>query len=161
MKKELTEKEKLFCELYVRTGNSREAAARSGYMFPEKTAFVLLKRKEILSFISKVKKQAEKNKADIRQGYMRLAFGCISDAVALLFVSEEDITREKIEELDLFNVSEIKRQKGGGIEIKFFDRLKALERLSALSEKEEENDGHSLYYAIEKSAMALCGEQDE
>ena len=70
------------------------------------------------------------------------------------------ITKEKIEKLDLFNVSQIKRQKGGGIEIKFFDRLKALERLSALSEKEEEK-GHSLYYAIEKSAEALSEEPYE
>ena len=35
-------------------------------------------------------------------------------------------------ESDLFNVSEIKRVKGGGVEIKFFDRQKALEKLEEL-----------------------------
>jgi phage terminase small subunit len=161
VKKELSEKEKLFCDLYLKTGNSREAAARSGYMFAEKTASRLLKRKEVLSYIAKCEKVRKKTSADVRAGYMRLAFGCISDAVSLMFLSEEDITKEKIEKLDLFNVSEIKRQKGGGLEIKFFDRLKALERLSAISEKEEEEKGHSLYYAIEKSAIALSEEQNE
>lgn len=161
MKKELTEKEKLFCELYLKTGNSREACARSGYIFAEKTASRLLKRKDILSYISKCEKAKGKISADVRQGYMRLAFGCISDAVSLLFLPEEEFTKESIERLDLFNVSEIKKPKGGGLEIKFFDRLKALERLSAISEKEEEDKGHSLYYAIERSAEALGDRQNE
>ena len=161
MKKELTEKEKLFCELYLKTGNSREACSRSGFRFPEKTASRILKRKEILSYISALKKLEKQTSADIRQGYMRLAFGCISDPVSLIFLPEDEITEEKIEKLDLFNVSEIKKQKGGGIEIKFFDRLKALEKLSAISDKEEEEKGHSLYYAIEKSALALSEVQEE
>ena len=76
-------------------------------------------------------------------------------------MDEGDITEEKIEKLDLFYVSEIKKQKGGGLEIKFFDRLKALDKLSALSEKESEENGNSLYYAIEKSALALSEETDE
>ena len=37
-----------------------------------------------------------------------------------------------IERLDLFNVSEIKRVKGGGVEVRLFDRLKALEKLAEL-----------------------------
>ncbi|CDD52605.1 terminase small subunit [Ruminococcus sp. CAG:379] len=36
---------------------------------------------------------------------------------------------EQLSRLDLFNVSEIKKVKGGGLEIKFFDRQKALERM--------------------------------
>lgn len=161
MKKELTEKEKLFCELYLKTGNSREACARSGYLFPEKTASKLLKRKDVLSYISKCEKAKKKFSADVKAGYMRLAFGCVSDAVSLLFMDETDITEGKIEKLDLFNVSEIKKLKGGGLEIKFFDRLKALEKLSALSEKETEENGNSLYYAIEKSAQALSEAENE
>ena len=155
MKNELTEKEKLFCHLYLKTGNSREAAARSGYRFPEKSAWRLLKRKDITDCISESKTLMEKLNKDVTQGYMRLAYGCVSDAVSLLFLSEEDITEEKIAKLDLFNVSEIKKQKGGGIEIKFFDRLKALEKLSELCEKDVQSHGSSLYYAIEKSAEAL------
>ena len=39
--------------------------------------------------------------------------------------------------MDLFLVSEIKRPKDGSMEIKFFDRLKALEKLTDDSEKED------------------------
>ena len=50
-------------------------------------------------------------------GYYRLAFGNIADAVSLLF--EENPTRERLGEMDLFLVSEIKRPKDGTMEIKF------------------------------------------
>lgn len=159
MKKELTEKEKLFCEFYCRSRNGREAAARSGFRFAEKTAAKLLKRKDILSCIAKTDKSKKNGSADITAGYYRLAFGCVSDAVSLLF--DEELTKEKIETLDLFNVCEIKRQKGGAIEIKFFDRLKALEKLSQLSENSCDGRGNSLYYAIEKSAAALGEDANE
>lgn len=66
----------------------------------------------------------------------------------------EDFSKESIEKMDLFNVSEIKRQKGGAIEVKFFDRLKALEKLSEISTKDEKA-AVSIYSAIEKSADAL------
>ena len=71
------------------------------------------------------KKTAEE---EVRDGLRRLAFGEIHDAVLLLFADESEIL-EKLGELDLFNISEIKRPKGGGMEIKFFDRIRALEKL--------------------------------
>ena len=45
-----------------------------------------------------------------------------------------------IEKLDLFNVSEIRRIKGGGVEIKIFDRLKALEKLYELENSLDSRD---------------------
>ena len=54
-----------------------------------------------------------------------------------LMLCEETLSPQDIEKLDLFNVSEIKRPKGGGLEIKFFDRLKALERLEKLGAGED------------------------
>lgn len=159
LKKELTEKEKLFCDYYSKIRNGREAAARSGFRFPEKTAAKLLKRKDILSLIAKNDKAKKSCGADIIAGYHRLAFGCVSDAVRLLF--DDELTKDKIDGLDLFNVSEIKRQKGGAIEIKFFDRLKALEKLSLFDEAGSVSGGNSLYYAIEKSAAALSEEENE
>jgi hypothetical protein len=51
----------------------------------------------------------------------------VNDAVRLAFA--EEVTPEMIEQADLYGVSEIKRIKGGGVEIKFFDRQKAAERL--------------------------------
>ena len=67
----------------------------------------------------------------ITAGLKRLAFGSCTDAVYLVFADELP-PPAVIEGLDLFNVSEIKRVKGGGVEIKLFDRLKALEKLSEL-----------------------------
>lgn len=84
---------------------------------------------------------------------MRLAFGCVSDAIKLLYC--EDTEKESIEQMDLFNISEIKRKKGGDIEIKFFDRLKALEKLQQLCDEKDIISGASLYSAIAASASAL------
>ncbi|MBQ8028611.1 MAG: terminase small subunit [Clostridia bacterium] len=153
MKKELTSKEKLFCAYYCAGRNGREAAAKSGYRFAERSAEKLLRRKDILSYIAKNDKTEKAGSADITAGYYRLAFGCVADAVSLLFTDE--FSESNIEGLDLFNVSEIKRQKGGAIEIKFFDRLKALEKLSEINGKTVRSSQNSLYSAIEKSASAL------
>ena len=68
----------------------------------------------------------EENK--IMSGFERLAFGSCNDAVYLVF-SEDLPPPDVIAKLDLFNVSEIKRVKGGGVEVKLFDRQKALERM--------------------------------
>jgi len=159
IKNELSAKEKLFCTYYSLNCNGREAAAKSGYLFPEKTALRLLKRKEIKSFIDELDKQRRADKKDIAQGYVRLAFGCVSDAIKLLYAEETE--KEKIEEMDLFNISEIKRKKGGDIEIKFFDRLKALEKLQQLCDEKDMLTGASLYSAIASSAAALRDESIE
>ena len=60
----------------------------------------------------------------------------------------------EIESLDLFNIAEIKKKKGGDIELKFFDRLKALEKLQNIS-CESDSEDNSFYSAIEKGASAL------
>ncbi|MDE6149040.1 MAG: terminase small subunit, partial [Ruminococcus sp.] len=77
----------------------------------------------------------EKNFSEkaVISGLERLAFGSTNDAVSLIFA--EDVTPAKIRQADLYNVSEIKKIKGGGVEIKFFDRQKAMEKLAEYSEK--------------------------
>lgn len=86
----------------------------------------------------------------IEQGLLDIALGSVSDAVSLLFMAEEEAL-QKLPKMKLMNVSEIKRPKGGGTEIKFFDRLKALERLT--QNNEGATDGSlSFYEALEKSA---------
>ena len=151
--KELTSKEKLFCTYYCLNRNGRESAVKSGYMFPEKSAIKLLRRREITEEIARIDKQREATQKDIAIGYQRLAFGCISDAICLLF--SDEVTPEEIEKMDLFNISEIKRKKGGDIEIKFFDRLKALEKLEDIWSTHGEDEESSLFSAIEKGAKAL------
>lgn len=128
-------------------------------MFPEKSAIKLLRRQDIIQEISRIDKQREATQKDISIGYQRLAFGCISDAVKLLF--SDEISPEEIERMDLFNISEIKRKKGGDIEIKFFDRLKALEKLTDIWSTTKEDEESSLFSAIEKGAKALRDEEYE
>lgn len=64
-------------------------------------------------------------------GYYRMAFGGVADALKLLYT--ENPTDEQLSEMDLFMISEIKKPKDGMLEIKFFDRLKALEKLESKS----------------------------
>lgn len=89
----------------------------------------------------------------VKQGLLDLAFGDISDAVSLLYLSDEEVL-ERLPKLKLFNVSEIKRPRGGGMEIKFFDRIKACERLKELTTVKAD-EGLSFYQALEKSAEDL------
>ena len=86
----------------------------------------------------------------IEQGLLDIALGSVSDAISLLFMTEEEII-ERLPKLKLINVSEIKRPKGGGMEIKFFDRIKALERLG-MDRISDSDNSLSFYEALEKSA---------
>ena len=78
-----------------------------------------------------------------KEGFRRLAFGGIHDAVRLLFC----------EDMDLFAVSEIRRPKNGGMEIRFFDRIEALRLLSEL--ETSGTGAQALLSAIESGAAAL------
>ena len=136
-----------------------EAAEKAGYLFAEKNGLRLLRREDIREEIRRLTAQRRHDDNTLCQGYYRLAFGCISDAVKLLFTDE--LTEKDIGQMNLFNVSEIKRKKGGDIEIKFFDRLKALDRLSELALQESTSSEGSIFSAIEKGARALEGEAPE
>ncbi len=100
--------------------------------------------------MSRRKKLTQK---EMCEGLRRLAFGEIQDAVSLLFESEENVLL-KLDKLDLFNVSEIKRVKGGGMEIKFFDRLKALDKLLQVINTDDDRSAFSFYEALEKSVQS-------
>jgi hypothetical protein len=71
----------------------------------------------------------------VKQNLVKLATGEINDVIRLAFFDELPTLRE-LKKLNLFNVSEIKRTKGGAVEIKIFDRQKALEKLYELYENE-------------------------
>jgi hypothetical protein len=149
-------KQRLFCSYYCLLGNSREAASRAGISNP-RAAERLLLREDIQNEIASLQKKA-RNKSSAIAGLSRLAFGSIADAVSLLDNKERSV--EELENMDLFQISEIKCPKSGGMEIKFYDRLKALSAL--LSYDSEKSDGALPFYeALEKSAMTLGGEAGE
>ena len=75
-------------------------------------------------------------------GLRRLAFGDIADAVRLLYHSPESLEELEcmsgLESLNLFAVSELKKGRDGLLEVKFYDRLKALQLLGELESGRED-----------------------
>jgi len=96
------------------------------------------------------KKDSALRREEVIAGYRKLAFGAGNDALRLLFC--EDPSAEELAALDIFNVSDIKRPKSGGLEIKFFDRCEALLRLEAMGCSEGSLDSAQAFYeAIARS----------
>lgn len=158
-----TKREKLFCRYFVRCGDPRQAAVKAGWRLgAERAGLLMLGREEIRTEIKKAAKEERELGGICRTALERLAAGSISDAVRLMF-HEGEAPPENLEEMELLNVAEIKRPRGGGMEIKFFDRLKALEKLQETENEEREDGGAAFYTALEKGAAALknCGDEDE
>ena len=150
--RKLTKKELDFCRAFVRLRNPKESAIRAGYeILPEYRGISLLSRKEIRQKITELEKESLVDESLVSAGLQRLAFGSCADAVKLILSASQD-TSPNIDSLDLFNVAEIKYTCGKGMEIKFFDRLKALEKLSEISQIGKETGTLSFYKALERSA---------
>lgn len=150
----MTRKEDKFCCFYSSNGNVRLSAVMAGYSNnPEQTGQQLLTRGDIAR---KVKEYRDTRINDLKLmallGYERLAFESIADCIQLLYMETPSL--QKLEAMDLFMISEIKKPKDGAMEIKFFDRIKALEKLS---EAQEDTHEKSLpfYKALERSADML------
>lgn len=156
----LTEKELLFCRHFVRTRTLREAAIAAGYplLFAKRKAAFLLDNPLISQEIRRLEKEQREKmslKTQMTAGLVRASLGDVGDAVRLLAMSDEELT-SSAEKLDLFCISEIKRQKGGGIEIKFIDRIKALTALKDICEEETDKaDESGLISALEACAGGL------
>ncbi|MCC8023194.1 MAG: terminase small subunit [Clostridiales bacterium] len=148
----LSKKEKLFCCYYSRTRSGREAAARAGYQTAEKSAERLLALPRVRREISSLSEQTS-CRGEAQAGLRRIAFGNVSDPIRLLLQREEAPDPET---LDLFNISEIKQSKTGVMEIKFFDRVKALEKLAQWDSHPAGSES-SLQAALEESAQSVKG----
>ncbi len=151
--KKLNSREMLFCQFYAECLNGREAAYKAGFtVCPEINARKLLKKKSIRDAIEQISREIQITQKEVKAGLHRIAFASSADAVKLIL--SENPSELDVEALDLFNVSEIKKPKGGGIEIKFFDRIKALEKLGDITETSAEQTAGcaSFYQALEMSA---------
>ena len=123
-------------------------------MKPSAAAAKLLSRKDIKDEIAVLTQAHKPCHNEAAAGYRKLAFGSIADAISLIY-RENPPSEYELAEMELFNVAEIKRPKGGGIEIKFFDRLKALERLADMTADETVDTALPFYRALENSANAI------
>ncbi len=154
MKNGLKPKEKLFCIHYCQYHSGTAAAAHAGYPFAKNSAAKLLARKDIQEEIARLSEINCVTHNEISNGYRLLAFGDCTDAMKLLFCDEPPDENE-LQKMNLLNISEIKRPKNGGIEIKFFDRLKALEHLAEITSHSKDENALPFYDVIEKSAAAI------
>lgn len=166
---ETKEREKLFCYYYAKLQNPREAALKAGYPLQtaDKNAAKLLARQDIAKQINKCSESEKKShlRQKLLSGVLRLSFGSINDVVKLV-LRQDELTDQVIDQLDFFSVSELKKQRDGGFEIKFFDRLQALEKLEDILSREEQGDNaNDFYHIISSSAAALersiCEEAEE
>ncbi len=161
MKLTLTAAEKLFCCHYAELGNITEAAAASG--FPVDTAYETAA--EILSRPSArrlIRSQRsfirEKGIDDIRTALRRIAFGEANDAVRLALCEDDTLPLNR---MNFFGISELKKVKGGGIELKFTSRLDALKMLCEIENGEfSKNRADSFLSAFKNVSCNIDGEDD-
>ena len=147
------ETEERFAKLLLVLGSPEEAALRLG-ISPDKAlgeGLRLAAKKKVKSYVEK-NSGADTCRAEVLAGLRRLAFGRINDALTLLGDDFDGLC------LDLYNVSEIKRAKGGGVEIKFFDRLEALKRLAEIGERTSGSDSADSFFAALKDSATGDGD---
>ena len=118
-----------------------------------------MSRKDIRAEIERLDSAKAVSEGEVISGYRLLAFGGITDALKLLY-SDEMPQQSDLEAMELLNISEIKMPKNGGIEIKFFDRLKALEKLEEISHANGSDSALPFYDALERSAAAVRERED-
>lgn len=157
----MKKREKEFCRLTVVTGNPQTAARRAGYRRPDEAWTELVTRGDIAAEIRRVTREVSKVFRDtLLCSVFRLMTAENNDALRLLY--HEEMSDEEIAQMNLSGVAEIKRTKDKSVEIKFFDRMKALDRLSELNDTV--NDSAStggLLEAMRLSAQALRGMREK
>ncbi len=156
IKNKLTAREREFCLSFMQSGDAQLSARRAGFRNPDSEGERLLCNEKICAELERLSELRGRLLTALSViGYQRLAFGSAADAASLLF--EENPSREALGKMDLFLVSEIRRPKDGAMEIKFFDRARALEKLASLSMERESSS--SLYDAI--GSVAERSESDD
>ncbi len=126
----LSKKERLFCVYYAHSADVKQSALKAGFKTdPEENGIMLLSDQKVADYVMSILKTRENVLSYMALlGYEKLAFSGISDAISLLYMDKPK--KETLESMNLLNISEIKKLKDGAMEIKFFDRLKAIDNLS-------------------------------
>lgn len=95
----------------------------------------------------------------MRKGLSRLAFGEINDIMEVV-LSDEPIGLHRLFRMNFFQISEVRKVKGGGLEVKLFDRQKAMEKLLELDEKNKSRaDADEFFQALSQSAVSQTGDE--
>ena len=144
-----------FCLELFSCCSPREAARRAG--IEESLGIKLSLSRRVQKRLAKYYKTREMTLLRAREGLERLAFGRVNDA-AELALSDDEENFSRFDGADLFCVSEIKRVKGGGVEIKFFDRLKAIDQLVELDERIRNIESGNVFAIAFEQAISQEGD---
>ena len=79
----LNKRETDFCRFFVACRNSREAAAKAGFAFPERSGIRLLDKQAVIDEIDRLSEQVRTAVSAV-DGLKRIAFGSVADAVKLV-----------------------------------------------------------------------------
>lgn len=129
----------------------KEAAARAGFPNPEKSGLKLRGKASIRERIEELSEPKVKLR-EVESGLRRLAFGDLSDVIRL--ISAEKPSELEPEKMDLMLISELKYSKNG-VEVKLFDRMKAMLKLAELAELSAQSGEEGFFEALERSANSL------
>lgn len=142
---------KTFCEGYLKTLDPTRAARAAGR---REDGWALLALPAVQQELEKLREARRPRREDVVGRLAELAFGRANDAVALaLAPGRESVS---VAELDLSAVSEFKVTDKGGVEIRFLDRVKALETLCQLLDRVDSSAGAEAFLR----ALADSGEED-
>lgn len=151
----LTKIQKKFLYQFFKSRNIEEAAAACGFSHGDayEEGMKILSHPQAFGFLASMAVTLKKAAGStVEDALERLINGRINDAVILAEMSPEELTEADIRKLDLYNVSEFKIGKGV-CEIKFADRLKAIEKLNEIrSGKAVDDLAQSFFDAIDKAA---------
>lgn len=145
--KGLTKRQEDFCRLYAALGSPGEAARAAGYprVAAQRTGLRMLEDPAIRGRLSKLKETSRGKAAALRDtaltGLLRAALESPAGALRILDVPDGEKFGDTAESIfgegSLLCVSEIKRSKGV-TELKFIDRVKALETVFRLANETDE-----------------------
>lgn len=131
--------------------------------FPEETAeyegLKLLKLRSVSKLIRRYRENGFSDEDAVKIGLSRLAFGEINDVIEIV-LSDEPIGLNRLFKMNFFNISEVKRLKGGGLEVKLFDRQKAMEKLMEIYDRSDgKTQTKEFFEALSQTASASEGDE--
>lgn len=131
-------RKKRFAEILACCGDAELAAELTGSSAASarEDASALLDSRYVRRRVIKLMRERRDLIASVRSGLERIAFSRCNDAVTLAFLPPDAISQGRIRKMDLSCIASIKRDKDGGVDIKLFDRLRALETLMQLDEND-------------------------
>ena len=137
-----------FCRAYLRTMDPERAALEAGC----RDGCTCLAAPGTQKRLDRMREAAagQLRREDVLRRLAQLAFGQANDGVRLAMQGQSALA----EGLDLSAVAEIRVTDKGGVEIRFLDRVKALEALCVLLERQEGEAG------AEAFLRALRGEEE-